>query len=266
MVEHVSAAWVWQRIKRIGRSRKSLFEERLGYIEGGSQTLVDALVRAIETGGGRIHLSAPAKSLEVRDGSIAGVTVADGRTFAADHVISTIPTPFVAGLIPETYPDLKARYARIRNVAVVCVILKLKRPVSKYFWVNISDRRFEIPGIIEFSNLRPLDNTIVYVPFYMPQTHPKFSAPDASFIAESWECLRSINPELTDADRIDAHVGRLRHAQPVYEPRFGDILPPVQTPIAGLQIADTAFYYPEDRGVSESLRFAKLMIDRLGGA
>lgn len=263
MAQHVSAAWVWQRIKRIGRSRKSLFEEKLGYIEGGSQTLVDALVKAIEAGGGRIHLSAPAKKITEQNGKVTGVTTADGRVFAADEVISTVPTPFVSDLLPDDRTEMKASYARIRNVAVVCVILKLKRPVSKYFWVNISDKRFEIPGVIEFSNLRPLPETIVYVPFYMPQTHPKFTAPDETFIQESWECLKSINPELTDADRLDAHVGRLRYAQPVYEPNFADILPPVQTPIEGLQIADTAFYYPEDRGVSESLRFAKLMVERV---
>lgn len=263
MARHVSAAWVWQRIKRIGRSRKSLFEERLGYIEGGSQTLVDAFVKAIGEGGGRIHLSTPATKLVVNDGAIAGVATADGRTFAADYVISTMPTPHLAQTIPDEYGDLRANYARIRNVAVVCVILKLKRPVSKYFWINISDKRFEIPGVIEFSNLRPLGETIVYVPFYMPQSNPKFGAPDEAFIRESWLCLKSINPDLTDADRVDAHVGRLRFAQPVYEPGFRDILPPVETPIAGLQIADTAFYYPEDRGVSESLRFAKLMVNRL---
>ena len=76
-------------------------------------------------------------------------------------------------------------------------------PVSKYFWVNISDKRFEIPGVIEFSNLRPLGETIVYVPFYMPQSNPKFGAPDEAFIKESMECLKAINPTLTDADRID---------------------------------------------------------------
>jgi hypothetical protein len=37
----------------------------------------------------------------------------------------------------------------------------------------------------------------------------------------------------------------------------------VQTPIEGLQIADTCYYYPEDRGISESVRFAKLMVERL---
>jgi hypothetical protein len=37
------------------------------------------------------------------------------------------------------------------------------------------------------------------------------------------------------------------------------MIPRVQTPIGGLQVADTCFYYPEDRGVSESVRWGKLM-------
>jgi hypothetical protein len=35
----------------------------------------------------------------------------------------------------------------------------------------------------------------------------------------------------------------------------------VQTPIAGLQIADTCYYYPEDRGVGESIRFGRMMAE-----
>jgi protoporphyrinogen oxidase len=45
--ENISAAWIWTRIKRVGTSRRSLFQEELGYIEGGSETLVHALTRAI---------------------------------------------------------------------------------------------------------------------------------------------------------------------------------------------------------------------------
>jgi hypothetical protein len=41
------------------------------------------------------------------------------------------------------------------------------------------------------------------------------------------------------------------------------MLPPVETSIRGLQIADTCFYYPEDRGISESVRFGKLMAERV---
>ncbi len=264
LAKHVSAAWVWQRIKRIGNSRKSLFEERLGYIEGGSETLMNALAQAIIARGGRIHYKTSAEKIEVKDGAVAAVRTAGGLRIEAEKVISTIPTPYVPGILPDEYGELKERYARIRNVAVVCLIWKLKRQVSKNFWVNISDARFQIPGIIEISNLRPMKDTIVYVPYYMPQTHPKFGAPDDLFIEESWACLKAINPELNEDDRLCVKVSRLRHAQPVYEPEFMKILPPVQTPIAGLQIADTAFYYPEDRGVSESIRFAQLMVEDLG--
>jgi hypothetical protein len=41
------------------------------------------------------------------------------------------------------------------------------------------------------------------------------------------------------------------------------MLPPVRTPIRGLQIADTSFYYPEDRGISESARLARQMAGEL---
>lgn len=262
LAKDVSAAWIWQRIKRVGRSRKSLFEERLGYIEGGSETLMEALAAAIRSKGGRIHLKTPATRIVVESGAAKGVE-AGGRMFAADNVISTVPTPYVAPLLPDEMGELKSRYQRIRNIACVCVILKLKRSVSRNFWVNTIDERLSIPGFIEFSNLRPLKDTVVYAPFYMPQTHPRFGAPDEEFVAETWKALKLVNPELQDGDILASRVSRLRHAQPVYEPRFRDILPPVETPVAGLQIADTAFYYPEDRGVSESFRFAKLMVERI---
>jgi hypothetical protein len=37
----------------------------------------------------------------------------------------------------------------------------------------------------------------------------------------------------------------------------------VQTPIVGLQIADTCYYYPEDRGIAESIRLGSSMANSL---
>jgi hypothetical protein len=50
----------------------------------------------------------------------------------------------------------------------------------------------------------------------------------------------------------------------VCEPGFAAKIPPIRTPIAGLQIADTCFYYPEDRGVSEGARLAREMALAIG--
>lgn len=256
--DNISAAWLATRVKRVGTSRRSMMQEELGYIEGGSQTLVDALTRAIEARGGEIRLGAPAQEIVSVDGRVAGVRVG-GEVHGCDAVLCTVPTPLVPRLAPGLDAATRARYEAIRNIGVVCVLLKLRKSVTKHFWLNVNDPRIDIPGLVEFSNLRPAPDTIVYVPYYMPLTHPKFGRDDKAFVDEAFGYLRLLNPALGDGDLIAAHVGRLRHAQPICEPGFLAKIPKVVTPIQGLQIADTCFYYPEDRGVAESVRYGKLM-------
>jgi protoporphyrinogen oxidase len=234
----------------------------LGYIDGGTEALVKALVGAIEARGGRIVLSAPATRITCSAKRVTGVA-ADAAIYPADAVIATVPTPLVARLVPDLPDEERKAYDAIASIGVVCAVFRLKRSVSPYFWINISDRRFAIPGIVEFSNLRPTGDTVVYVPYYMPTTNPKFARDDAFFRDEAFGYLRLINTALTDDDLIAVHVGRLRHAQPVCPPGFAAMLPPIETSISGLQIADTCFYYPEDRGISESVRLGKLMAERI---
>lgn len=258
LADNISAAWIWTRIKRVGLSRKSLFQEELGYIEGGSEVLIEALVKAIEAGGGTVRLGAQVSEITSAGGKVTGLVV-DGTGLAFDAVICTVPVPYVTRLVPGLSPEAKAMYDAIRNIGCVCVAMKLARPITRHFWVNVNDPAIAIPGMVEFSNLRRLPETVVYVPYYMPQTHPKFGRPSEAFVAEAFGYLRKLNPALGPGDLKASHVGRLRHAQPVCEPGFLAKIPKVQTEIAGLQIADTCFYYPEDRGISESVRYGALL-------
>src|SRR5271166_5530791 len=252
----ISAAWIWARIKRLGTSRRSLMQEELGYLEGGSRTLVDALVERIQALGGRIRLRCPTSEVRVEAGRVTGVA-ADGVFHHCDAVVCTVPFPLVPSLIPAFPDEIKTQYRELHNIGVVCVVHKLRRGVSSNFWVNINDERIEVPGIVELSNLRDVgDVRVVYVPYYMPVSHPKFRRDNEFFVAESFRYLRLLNPALLDTDRIASHVGRLRYAQPICPPGFLATLPPVRGIIEGLQVADTSCYYPEDRGISESVRVA----------
>jgi protoporphyrinogen oxidase len=262
--DNISASWIWTRIRRIGRSRKSMLEERLGYIDGGTLTLVNALIEGIKAQGGRVHLGMPAQRVLTAEGRVTGVQT-PAQTFAADAVISTAPTPFVSAMVPDLPEEWKQRYDAIHNIGVICVIFKLARRVTPHFWVNISAPGIEIPGIIEFSNLRDMGgDAIVYVPYYMPVTHEKFSWTDERLLAEAFACLRQINPMVGDVDVKDTKVARLRYGQPICEPGFAAKIPPVKTPIEGLQIADTCYYYPEDRGIAESVRLGSAMARAVG--
>lgn len=260
--DNVSASWIWTRIRRVGRSRKSLFQEEMGYIEGGSETLIHTLVAAIKAGGGTIRLAEPVTKVRVENGRAVGVETPTGF-IPADAVISTVPTPFVSTMVRDLPEASRAAYDAIENIGVTCLVLRFKKSVSKNFWVNVVDPDMPIPGIIEFSNLRPVPGgeTVVYVPYYMPVDNPLWNRSDETFVTEAMACLARINPDVRPEDLLASHVGRLRYAQPVCPLGFADLIPPVQTPIAGLQIADTCFYYPEDRGISEGIRLGRAMAD-----
>lgn len=259
----ISAAWIWTRLKRVGTSRRHLFQEELGYIEGGSETLVDRLVERIQGMGGRLHLGAKVEEIVVADNAVSGVRIG-GTVDPVDAAIATVPMPFIVGLVPALTEKVKQQYDALRNIGVVCVVHRIAKSISPHFWLNINDDAMAIPGIVEFSRLRDVGgDTIVYVPYYMPTTHPKFSADSEFLIRESFDYLKRIQPALTDQDRKASAVGRLRYAQPVCPPRFLESLPPVVSSIRGLQIADTSTYYPEDRGISESVRIAREMAERV---
>lgn len=269
----LSAAWIWSRIRRIGQSRRWL-KETLGYLEGGSERWIEALRDRIIQNGGEIRLSSPVSAIGSPASTMAAapsqpdhplgfsnkgatITTSQGPE-SFDAVICTVPLPLVAPMLENggQDPALIAAYRAQQSVACACVVLQTTRAITANFWTNVNDGRFAIPGIIEMANLRPLQPHITYVPFYMPAEHPDYGRPNQAFIADAIACIKAINPELSDQDVIASHCSRYRYAQPVCGTHFLETLPPLN-PLPNVWIADTTVYYPEDRGISESVGFGR---------
>jgi protoporphyrinogen oxidase len=272
----VSAAWIWSRIRRIGQSRRWL-KETLGYLDGGSDRWIQALAARIEALGGEIRLSSPVLAIqrtasEAREPHAASATHGDGAATSEqriaintaagietfDAVISTVPLPLVAPMLRAGGhdPGLIAAYEAQQSVACACVVIQTRQPVTANFWTNVNDSRFAIPGIIEMANLRPLSPHITYIPFYMPAEHPDYGRSNQAFIDAAIACLQAINPNLTGSQILASHCSRYRYAQPVCGTHFLETLPPLN-PSERLWIADTTVYYPEDRGIAESVGFGR---------
>ena len=253
---NLSAAWIWSRIRRMAKSRKNLFTEQLGYLAGGSDTLLNVLKEKIELAGGVIKLNTPVQKIDIVEHKIVGVTTAAGAE-AFDAVISTIPLPYVPELLPSAEDELAAKYRAIQNIAVKCIVFKLTQKVSENFWMNINDPRMDIPGIIEYGNLVPGVSNVLYIPYYLPTSHPCFSDPDEVFYQKVEGYLAQINPAFTPQWITARRVFTLQYAQPVCPPNFLEILPPYFTGVQGLYVADTTHSYPEDRSIQESIRIAR---------
>jgi protoporphyrinogen oxidase len=131
--------------------------------------------------------------------------------------------------------------------------------LTDQFWINVHDPEMDVPGLIEYTNLRPMERNIVFAPYYLPGDHPKYAEPDEAFVEKMRKHMKRVNPELRDEEVIDIRVHRYRYAQPVCTTGFSERLPSFRLPIKNLFAADTSFYYPEDRGISESIELARTM-------
>jgi protoporphyrinogen oxidase len=73
--DNLSAPWIWSRIRRVGRSRYSVFNEKLGYLNGGTKTILNAMQNYIVNNGGEIRLNAPISKICIKDKQVDGVFI-----------------------------------------------------------------------------------------------------------------------------------------------------------------------------------------------
>ncbi len=151
----VSAAWLISRIAI--RSDRGPQGERLGYLRHGYQSLITALLDAIQRNGGAIHTGIPARTLEKTED---GAWLVNGAPY--DVVLSTVRPSILTSIGGPSLPDIPYQGA-------ACVTMGLSRDVLKgIYWVNMKD---EAPygAVIGHTNFAPFEwygEHIVYLASY----------------------------------------------------------------------------------------------------
>lgn len=253
--DKISAAWIWHRIWRVAASRRSLLEgETFGCLEHGTATVVDALVEWLRRQpNADLRSGARVKPLVVRDGAVTEVHVGD-EVIPCDAVISTAALPALDKLVPGRDEDYFQRARKVEYIGVVCMLLSLKKPFGRSFWTNINDPRVSFNGVVEQTalnkNLKRAGLNVLYVPFYLPTSEPRYSASNEQLFDEYTAMLKLINPEFDRSWVKEYHVFRSPYAQPVFTTNFVDLMPGHRTPIKGLYVTDSTQFYPEDRTIS----------------
>jgi protoporphyrinogen oxidase len=251
----ISAAWIWARMVRLARSRTSPWREELGYVEGGSATVLDALAADFARRGGRIVLNAKVEQILLEGGRATGVR-SDGETLPAGAVVSTIAPSRFRQLASGLAGDYVEKLARIPSIGIFCLFLRLSRQLTPYFWVNANDRRVPFAGMIEYTNLNPLPelggDRILYVPQYLPADDPRYAQSDADVLRTYTDALALINPAFDRGWVRFSAVFRDRYAQPICLTDYRTTTPTIRTPVPNLFLTDSCQLHPHDRTISGS--------------
>jgi len=272
--DKISAAWIWHRIWRVAASRRNLLErESFGCLENGTATVVDALADFLrKQPNAELRANARVQPLVLRDGAVSEVRVGDS-TISCDAVISTAALPALDRLVPGREEDYFKRARQVTYIGVVCMLLSLKRQFSRSFWTNINDPRISFNGVVEQTalnqNLKRQGLNVLYVPFYLPTSEPRYSASDEDLFDEYTSMLQLVNPEFNRDWVKEYHVFRTPYAQPIFTTNFIDLMPGHRTPIGGLYVTDSTQFYPEDRTISAAIeqgrKAASMVLEDLSG-
>lgn len=236
--DKIPASWVWARIVARARSRSRFgLYEKLGYLKGGYKVLIDALAGRITKMGGEIKL-----------GSKVGVYPVSGF----DMTIITAP---------ELYPGKDIKYA-----GNICVMVKLRKPVTDYYWVNIADKNLPFCVMVEHTNA--FDDPgyggyrIVYLSNYVDPQGPEWKMSDQEIYRRYLAGLKTINPKIEDKNLAGYSVFRAKYAQPIPTLEYSKRIPPFRI-ANNIFLISNAQIYPQDRGVNDSIKLAKWLVSSL---
>ena len=284
----ISMAWLWGKLTARRQIKgKEARQELLGYPRGSWETLYERLKASIESGGGRVMIDRPVRRL-ARDGRTFLVAPAGPGSFRAgldprqfpsggeperyDAVIATVPNDVFSQLLDADLaqaigPDYLGRLQSIEYHTALCLLLELDRQFTPFYWTNIADDELPFVGLIEHTNFiepsRYGGRRLMYVANYLEAGHDMLDL-DIEELLDLYEPgLRKVNPSFSRGWIKERWLFREPAAQPIVTLGYPQRMPPLDTGVQGLILANTTQIYPEDRGTNYSVRLADQAVDAL---
>ncbi len=258
--EQIAMVWFWNKIYLRTTSRRSpLDQEKLGYIEGSFNTIIDQLAGAAILAGANVRTGVSPTGLRRRPDDTWDVTLdCDATPTTVDAIVATTPSSILARLAPELPESFRAQLSALNYEAAVVAILQLDRPLSDIYWLNVADPDLAFTAVIEQTNfIDPKTyggKRFVYLSKYLEVDHPYFALSDAELLERYIPDLKKINPLFERSWIEESWVFRARAAQPLVTLDYSDKLPPHRTPLPNLYLANMSQIYPEDRGTNYAVR------------
>ena len=247
--ENVSAAWLIGRVKI--RSDRGKEGEKLGYLRGGFNSLIEALSREITSDGSKIFKNKEVTEIIINDNKVQGVII-DGNLVTCDAVISTVEPRVLDALTKGKLENLHETLLSIRYQGTACALVGLDKRLmgDGNYWLNI---KADVPfgAVIEHTNFMPVEDYgehLVYITSYFQEEKDFHCVQKEEEVLESY--LRGLEKMFPDFSRADIHWAKLfrrMDTAPVYEQGYLQRVLPFDVCLSGLYLAGmfSPTNYPE---------------------
>jgi protoporphyrinogen oxidase len=254
----INAVWMWKKLVLRGSTRNAKGGEELAYFKGGFGRLADALVEAIKALGGEVRFETMATGV-VADGQKLLSLTTSGGNIAGRQFLFTPAFPIIADIFRGAAgQDWLDSLGRVRYLANMCLVLRLRNSLSNTYWLNVNDPGFPFVGVIEHTNFDAPENYkgthIAFLSRYLPKEDPVWAYNDEQYVDFALLHLKRMFPEMDRSWVIEYKVWRADYAQPITERNYSKYVPGRATPFTNALISTMAHIYPEDRGTNYAIR------------
>ncbi len=261
--DQVNAAYMWGTINRVHGARKGTAQqEALGCIRGGYAPFLEAMRACLDTLGTDVRTETAVRDVIP---TTSGRLVVKGQTaggeacqFTFDKVVSTLPQNVFHRLLKGKLDTA----AEFDTLGIIEGLLLLKKPLSPYYVINITDRSIPFTGILEYTNVADPEDyqglSVVFISRYIDSRSHEFGVPDREIKPFYLENMKKMFPTY-DFDR-DVHafeIMRTRYLQPVQGLHYSQKVPDIQTPIQNLYAANTIHITPWPVFTNETLKLSR---------
>ena len=269
--ENISAVWMWKKLILRGGSRNKSGKESLAYYKGGFGNLVYEIGNFLEKSGSQISYNTEITNVEIKGNKIKNI-LSKNRVINGKSYLFTTSLPELSNIFQfSNKKNWLNNLQKVSYLANICLVLKLTKPLSEVYWLNINDPGFPFVGIIEHTNLddpKSYDNFhIAYLSKYISKENPVWNYSDKEYFNYAIKHLTKIFPEFEKNLVSDYSIWRADYAQPITTPGYSKLLEKIEMPFSNSFLCTMAQIYPEDRGtnfaVRDGMKISKKIITHL---
>jgi protoporphyrinogen oxidase len=238
----IPALWLASRMSR----EKNTGPEVKGCLTRGYRSLIDAFEQRLREQGARIRFRTRVRTVE-RAGERMRLRFEDDTTADFDTVVATSPLPQFQRMTAGLELDPALANLELDYQGVVSGVFLLRKPLSRFYWMPIVDSGATTQGVIEMSNLVPLERSnglyVTYLVNYTHRTSALFQKTDDELLALHRADLSSLFPEAGNTV-VDQFLFRAPFVEPIWTLNYREACPRTSVIPGRLYLSCTAQVYP----------------------
>jgi len=250
--DDISLAWFWARIRKRTNS--------LAYPEGGFLLFAENLCQKIRDNGGKIYFNSQVVKIDSTKKAALKILNKDGKisVFEFDKIIVTLPSFIFLKITPDLPLAYRKKLESLKSLGSTSLLLRLRKTFLEdgTYWLNVCDKKSPLMAVVEHTNFMDKSNYndehLVYIGHYLPKTHPYFSMKGVELLEKFDPYLKRINKNYRK-DLIGLEFFKTPFAQPIMSIGYGKKIPPFETPLKNVYLANIEQVFPWDRGTNYAI-------------